>query len=314
MLTLARPLGAPVKTTVVAARAAIGKVAATSIPALVAASVAFVVPQAVAGAGGAKGGVGGAPVVRGGVSAWVMPAGQDYVRPRVKMTLPWSVPPSPRFLRAGVCGVNTSVDSLYCARTIVRAIDDARKVEPLPAIPSSFNLRAFLKLSYAEQLFAIIDIERTARGEPAIAGMTLQLDKLAWSAAFGLRDPSTPLPLRLAGGGVATMYGSNWAGGTSNALGSDYFWMYDDGLHSPNMQCSYAGAPGCWGHRENVLGAYYAGAYCPRGAQIHAVMGASQLDTRTWSPSIAEITVNDCGPLPTMYFTWPDVQRLVFGR
>lgn len=233
----------------------------------------------------------------------------------VKFSLSKSIAPAPKFLVTGICGLRGPSNSTVCDEAIIKAIDAARRSEPLHGVSSSFRLAAFKKLSYAEQLFTIADIERTARGLAPIAGLTSQLRRLALSAAAGQRDPAASLPLRLAGGGVATYYGSNWAEGTANPLGADYFWMYDDGPNSPNGDCPRAGAAGCWGHRENVLGAYNNRAYCPSGLKINMVMGAGEVTARVaFAPSIAEIFVNDCGSLPSMYFTWSDVQRLVFGR
>jgi hypothetical protein len=36
-------------------------------------------------------------------------------------------------------------------------------------------------------------------------------------------------------------------------LEADFFWMYDDGLRSPNAACSAAGQSACWDHRTNLL-------------------------------------------------------------
>jgi hypothetical protein len=234
----------------------------------------------------------------------------------VKMTLSKSIPPAPRFLVRGVCGVSGPVDTTSCTKTIVAAIDEARKSEPLNAIPPSFSVTAFNKLTNNEQIFAIADIERTARGLAPIAAITTQLDAIAASGASRQNDPSAHLPLRLTDGGIATAYGSNWAEGTANALGADYYWMYDDGPNSPNSVCHKAGEAGCWGHRENILFNYNNANYCPSGSKITTVMGVAEITTKVaYSPSIAEIFTNDCGALPRdAFFTWPDVQKLVFGH
>lgn len=233
---------------------------------------------------------------------------------RVRLTLSKSIAPSPRFLVANVCGTSGPSNTTACLETIIKAIDNARRTEPVHAVRTTFNVTAFEKLTYAEQLFVIADMERTARGIAPIAGLTTQLNSLASAAASGQRDPAAALPLRLNGGGVATYYGSNWAEGTANALGADYYWMYDDGPNSPNADCPRAGAPGCWGHRENVLGAYANTAFCPSGDKVTTVMGAAEVTSKiAFSPSIAEIFTNSCGSSPTMYFTWTQAQRLVLG-
>jgi hypothetical protein len=92
--------------------------------------------------------------------------------------------------------------------------------------------------------------------------------------------------------------------------------MYDDGTNSPNSDCARASSPGCWGHRKNILANVANAAYCPAGSKISTLMGAAEVTSKvSYSPSIAEIFVNDCGSLPTnKVFTWPDVQKLVFGH
>ncbi|MGA2210057.1 MAG: hypothetical protein ABSH30_10515 [Acidimicrobiales bacterium] len=234
----------------------------------------------------------------------------------VKMTLPRSIPPDPVFLREGVCGVRVADDSATCNGTILKALDDARTHEPLPPMPNSFNLAAFDRLTPSEQVFAIANIERTARGEPAMAGMTAQLDAVASNAAAHQIDPSISLPYHLTTGGSATTYGANFAEGTANAMGANYYWMYDDGLDSPNASCTQADQSACWAHRKNTLDDYENPGYCSRGSQVHILMGVAEVTSKVdFSPAITEIFVNDCGALPTdMVFTWPDVQRLVFGH
>ncbi|MGD0085471.1 MAG: hypothetical protein ABSD78_20150, partial [Acidimicrobiales bacterium] len=156
------------------------------------------------------------------------------------------------------------------------------------------------KLTGPEQIFAIANIERTARGLPPILATTVQLDAMAESGATQQGDPSVKLPLRLTHGGLATAYGSNFAEGTANAMGADYYWMYDDGLNSPNTECTTHNTKACWGHRENVLFNYANTAYCPRGSKPTMYMGTAEVTSHVkWSPSITEIFVNDCGAMPS---------------
>ncbi len=237
-------------------------------------------------------------------------------RPAVRMKLTRSVPPDPLFLVPGVCGVAVANQGIKCITTIIQAIDAARKTEPLPGLPSSFSITAFQKLTFAEQIFAVADIERTARGLAPIEALTSQLNAIAVTAAVDQTDPELPLPFGLHGGGSATTYGSNWAEGATNALGADYYWMYDDGTDSPNSVCQKSSDPGCWGHRENVLWPWKSRSYCPAGSLVNTVMGAGQVAVNVnRPPSIVEIFVNDCGKMPSdVIFTWQDVRTLVFGR
>jgi len=233
----------------------------------------------------------------------------------LRLTLSKSIPPSPMFMKPGACGTSGPDDSAACNATVIKAIDDARKAEPLAPLPKTFSLTAFDRLNADQQIFAIADIERTARGLAPIAGLTAQLNHIALVGAAGQSDPSASLPLRLTGGGLAYMYGSNFAEGTADPMGADYYWMYDDGLHSPNADCTVSNQSGCWGHRKNILGDYSKVTYCPSGSAIHMVMGAADVKHGVvFSPAITEIFVNDCGALPAMDFTWPDVQKLVFGH
>lgn len=234
----------------------------------------------------------------------------------VKMSLPRSIPPTPVFLRPGRCGARHANGTAACDSAILRAIDDARKSEPLGVMPRSFNLAAYERLTPPEQMFAIADIERVARGLPAIEAMTPQLNNMAASSAADQVEPTIDLPLRITTGGIATTYGSNFAEGTANALGADYFWMYDDGLNSPNASCTKRSPGLCWAHRRNVLEDYGSTRYCPRGSRVNLLMGAAEaVSNVALSPAVAEIFVNDCGARPTdVSFTWQDVLKLVFAQ
>jgi hypothetical protein len=231
--------------------------------------------------------------------------------------MPASIKPSPVFLKPNVCGLSGPNDTRACNSAILQAIDNARKTLKIPAVLHSFSLVAFDRLGPREQLLAIADIERTARGLAPIAGLTTQLDAVALAGARAQTDPSIPSfprhALRLSGGGEATYYGSNFAEGTANAMGADYYWMYDDGLGAGNIDCTARVQSGCWGHRDNILAPYSEAKYCPRGSRINIVMGAAEVTSRVkYSPAITEIFTNDCGALPGMDSTWASVKRLIF--
>jgi hypothetical protein len=229
--------------------------------------------------------------------------------------VPASIRPSPGFLTAGVCGVARPNDTRACNFTILQAINNARKTLKM-AGPLSFSLAAFDNLGPREQLLAIADIERTSRGLAPVAGLTTQLDAVALAGAKAQTDPRIlpfTRPLHLSGGGYATYYRSNFAEGTANAMGADYYWVYDDGLGSPNEDCTPTSQSGCWGHRESVLAPYNEAKYCPRGARLNIVMGAAELTSGVKaSPAITEIFTNDCGALPGMDSTWASIKRLIF--
>jgi hypothetical protein len=131
-----------------------------------------------------------------------------------------------------------------CQDAAVEAIDQARAAEgvgPLQ-LPSYYD-----RLSLAQRLMVLTDLERVSRGLPGFVGMSSQLDVLAIQAASANADPT---------GANGDSWGSNWARGEASALLADYDWMYDDGFGSPNLDCTSAPASGCWDHRKNILGSY----------------------------------------------------------
>lgn len=131
-----------------------------------------------------------------------------------------------------------------CRDDALADIDAARASEGVVpmALPADFA-----GLPVAAQLLVLANLERVDRGLPAIIGLSAGLDRDADAAA---RTQSDPRPSRWYG----TSYAANEAGpGFATALEADFEWMYDDGPGSPNVDCPSAGAPGCWGHRRDIL-------------------------------------------------------------
>jgi len=223
-----------------------------------------------------------------------------------------SIAPNPQFKTTAACGTSGVSDTAVCNTAIIAALNNARKILKMASLPSNFSLTAFDKLNNDEQIFTIANIERTARGLAPIAGITVQLNNLALTAANAQKDPSTHLPLSLTGGGSAYDYGSNLAEGTANGMGANYYWMYDDGLNSPNTECTTKNESSCWGHEDNILFRYNAVPGCSKGP-VSIVMGAAEVTTGgTWPPVITEIFMSDCGAVPTLYFNWTTAKALVF--
>ena len=128
-----------------------------------------------------------------------------------------------------------------CLDAWVQTYDKARAGEGLGALVLPSN---YLSLSVPEQLFVVANLERTARGLPAMVGMTASLDANAQQAAVAEENPSDAP--------------SVWAGGNATALSAVFAWMYDDGWGGSqqptlNGDCTGPTAPGCWGHRDNIL-------------------------------------------------------------
>lgn len=164
-----------------------------------------------------------------------------------------------------------------CEQEELQAIDNARAKEGVGPmyLPSNYN-----SLSGDEQLLVVIDLERTDRGLAAFAGIVASPDSVAQKGtqvsgqpAGTFEDPSLPAPFSVGpgtelaynchpGGGGDACEGSGnpgasiAAGGEISALDADYDWMYSDGYGSSNSDCETPQAEGCWGHRDNILGAY----------------------------------------------------------
>jgi len=224
-----------------------------------------------------------------------------------------SLAPNPNFTDDGNCGFSALDNSTKCTNDVAQAVKNGRAVLESMA-PLSFDMSAFEAMTVPEQLFVIADEERTDRSLPPISGLTTQLDTVAQTGAADNADPSLSSST-LTGGASVLSWGSNWAGGTSNALGSDYYWMYDDGTSSPNAECSTPSAPACWGHRDNVLGTFASSSTCYASGSSgpEQYMGAGDTATGSSSgPSFAEIIVGACGPAPTdVVFTWAQAQQLL---
>jgi len=223
---------------------------------------------------------------------------------------PKNLPPIPNFYES--CTGGQLDNSARCNSQALKAIDQARGTEPVG--PLEFNLAKFLKLSVPEQLFAIADLERVSRGEPPVAALTTQLDNVAQAGANASTDPYLSAST-LSGGAQVHAWGSNWAGGTESALGSDDGWMYDDGPGGFNGDCTPTNMSGCWGHRDNILGLYsqdLASGGCSSG-QSQLVMGAAYaLTSSAYLTSFAEIFVAACGAKPTdEVYTWAQAEAAI---
>jgi hypothetical protein len=237
-----------------------------------------------------------------------------------------NVTPSPNFLSSGICGLTSLVTpctnpcmrlvgshavfpafsgTQTCTQFVLRALNSARSDEGLPAIVLPTN---WFHLKPQEQIFVIVDLERTARGLPPYLGLNRQLHAAAQSAATRLSDPGYAKGFRVGidskgvpgmGGALATAY---------TTLEADYVWMYEDGWggrasKTPNLACTSAGAQGCWGHRDQLLGfdgTYNAGVglyctTCEMGTGFAVVRGTGSFTSLVELPA---------GSPPPMYFTW----------
>ncbi len=204
---------------------------------------------------------------------------------------PQNIPPNPNFLSA--CYPHNT--GATCMAEVKQATTGARATEGLGpmALPSNFG-----SLTPADQLFVITDIERVDRGLPPFVGLVASFSADAQAAAQANSDPS---PSQVPPGMHVIAWGGNWAE-NGNPLGSNYFWMYDDGLNSGNINCTPSDQSGCWGHRDNVLSlsnyqALYGGTLLMGAGEAYGTFN------NQWE-SDATLMALASGPLPPLQYTW----------
>ena len=197
---------------------------------------------------------------------------------------PANIAPSPNFLNT--CSGTSYDDSPACVDAALKAIDAARAAEGLAPMALPVN---WYQLTPQEQLFVATNLERTVRGLPPLAAMSVPLDQ---AAAVGAADGNDPTP---PAGYPWSLWGSNWGGAIGNPLEVVYLWMYDDGPGSSNVDCPTAGAVGCWGHRDNVL----------LNLACQECLIGSGYDATGWEgyPAWAELLVDTSGS-QSITFTW----------
>jgi hypothetical protein len=217
-----------------------------------------------------------------------------------------------------------------CEAQELQAIDNARAKEGVGPmyLPSGFN-----SLSGDEQLLVVIDLERVDRGLAPFAGIVAAPDSVAQKStqvggqpAGTFEDPSLPAPFSVgpgtafayschaSGSGTNTCDGSGnpgasiAAGGEISALDADYDWMYDDGNGGSNSDCQTLEARGCWGHRDNILGAY------PTHTRFISRTSASSLSTVSRRVAVPVMGAGSLQPDGGPQGTWTAIFASVTGR
>ncbi|HUD07121.1 MAG TPA: fibronectin type III domain-containing protein [Candidatus Saccharimonadales bacterium] len=223
-----------------------------------------------------------------------------------------SLPPNPNFNGDGDCPYYIYSNTSTCNNNVLSATDNTLNVlESLP--PLSFNLNAFQSLTPEEQIFVTINIERVDRGLTPITALTTQLNGVAQTGASDNTDPI--LSSNLTGNVQVVAWASIFAGGTNNPLGSDYYWMYDDGPGGINGDCTYAGEAGCWGHRDVILGSSLYSQNCTNNPSTYMGTGyTSGSASSSILSTYAAILVGACGGTPSdVVFTWQQALQLLNG-
>jgi hypothetical protein len=149
------------------------------------------------------------------------------------------------------CDLFAVDDTTGCIYSTLLDIDYARSLEGVGPLVLPTN---YLSLTPAEQLFVVFNLERTARGLPALVELDAGADGDALTGALGSADPP------IAGSASFQPAGSIAAFEVGNALQADWEWMYTDGCYPYEGSADCAGvAPGAaggWGHRNLILGDY----------------------------------------------------------
>jgi hypothetical protein len=237
-----------------------------------------------------------------------------------------NIAPSPNFLASGTCtfvaGVWTCANpcvvgsatalswpgytnGVACTNYILQAINNARAIEGVRPMVLPSN---WFSLSVPEQLFVIVDLERTARRLPAYVGINAALSADAQRAAATNSDPSIAAGFPMANDAQGSAgFGGAWSGGFA-VLAADYVWMYDDtwggsSAKTSNIACTSADAAGCWAHRDELLGS-------DPGYNQGVGLGCSNCEVGTGfamvngKASYVDLIEIPKGSLPPMTFTW----------
>ncbi len=160
-------------------------------------------------------------------------------------------------------------------------------------------------LAAPEQLFVLANLERGAFGMALIPGMNATLNHAAQAGAVANTDPVQPAAFPQTMMGAA----SNWAS-VQTPLLADFYWMYDDGLGSFNLDCTVGNMSGCWGHRDNILLSWHTylsdNGWMAAGSPPTTVVAGAASAPSTFAAgqtSYAEIFMAAQGT-PTMTYTW----------
>jgi hypothetical protein len=174
-------------------------------------------------------------------------------------------------------------------------------------LPSNWS-----RLTVAQQLFTLTELERTARGLPADSGLAADWDAAAQAGAEAGQDPTR-------GGSGANGLRAVWAGGQPNPIVVIADWLYADGVFpngdSENLGCSTSEVTGCWSHRDTVLHdtpATACASRCAMGAGFSADgYTAGELGRRE---SYAEIfSVDGANNPDPLDFTWASERQQLPG-
>ncbi|MDE3134581.1 MAG: hypothetical protein KGL15_10970 [Acidobacteriota bacterium] len=139
-------------------------------------------------------------------------------------------------------------DTATCLDESVAMLNAGRHGEGLGPLVLPRN---WTRLTVPQQIYVLIELERTVRGLQPDTGLAADWNAAAQIGAAAGSDP-------VAGGsGAPGGFVSIWAGGQPNPIIATVGWIYDDAYFpdhtTQNIACSPSSPSGCWGHREAIL-------------------------------------------------------------
>lgn len=139
-----------------------------------------------------------------------------------------------------------------CENAAVYELDRARRRSGLP--PYRLPAR-FVHLRPVAQLLILSDLDRLAYGEPPVEGVSPIID--AWAGGPWVAEGLDPRPPASSLDGQRWYaWTSNWAQGFPDVVWAYLAWVWADGYGSGNIDCTSPTAPGCWGHRRDILSTF----------------------------------------------------------
>jgi hypothetical protein len=188
----------------------------------------------------------------------------------------------------GIFGFCGEAADQACVNDINGTRADQEQLPPI-ALPSNWST-----LTSGEQIFVWADLERTSRGEAAVPNLVNTYDAAVQTGLTNDADPDVGASI--------------WAGAFPNVPSAFYGWMYDDGPGGGNEDCTSPSAPGCWGHRDNIL------SNANRFGNPNEMDAAKGTDSSGNVDYAATFVVNpNPTPQANIVFTWAEEQPFLSG-
>jgi len=193
-------------------------------------------------------------------------------------------------------------NTIGCQDAALTTYNQENASEGLPSVKLPAN---FDSLPRDEQIFILVNEARVDRGLAPVYGLASGLQGEAAQAAETDYDPD---PENVLPPGANGSYSSIWSG-SFGTISSMSLWMYDDGYSSnpqlaTNEDCTFQGAPGCWGHRDAILGTYQSNqGYTVVGGAASVVTSINPAGFESDTMSFVPVLTSDLNQIQFVY-TW----------